>query len=57
MLELASDFLGRKNECVGEMISGRDLCGVHEAGGTPRGSGRALHPRGEVLAPCCVLSA
>ena len=32
-------------------ISGGDPCGVHEAGGAPRGGGHALDPRGQVLAP------
>ena len=52
--ELASDFVGRKKECVVAGISGGDPCGVHEAGGAPRGG--ALHPRGHVAAPPAVFS-
>ena len=51
MFELASDFFGRKKECVVAGISGGGPPWAHEAGGTPRGSGRALDPRGQVLAP------
>ena len=45
MLELVGDFFGRKKECVVAGISG---------GGPPGarlGGGRALDPRGQVLAP------
>ena len=43
MLELAGDFFGRK-ECVVAGISGGEPPWAHEAG-------RALDPRGQVLAP------
>ena len=43
--------------CVGAGISGGGPPWAHEAGGAPKGVGRALHPRGQVDAPCCVLSA
>ena len=56
MLELVGDFFGRKKECVVVGISGRGAPGAHEAGGTPRGVGRALDPRGQVLAPPEVFS-
>ena len=48
MLELVGDFFGRKKECVVAGISG---------GGPPGarlGGGRALDPRGHVLAPPAV---
>ena len=48
MLELVGDFFGRK-ECVGAGISG----GGHRG---PRGRGRALHPRGQVVDPPAVFS-
>ena len=51
MLELDGDFFGRKMECVGAGISGGGPPWAHEPGGAPRGSGRALDPRGQVLAP------
>ena len=38
-------------ECVGAGISGGGPPWAHETGGAPRGSGRALHPRGQVLSP------
>ena len=50
MLELDGDFFGRKMECVGAGISGGGPPWAHEIGGAPRGSGRALDPRGQVLA-------
>ena len=50
MLELDGDFFGRKMECVGAGISGGGLSWAHETGG------RALHPRGLVLAPPAVFS-
>ena len=49
MLELIGDFFGRKKECVVAGISGGDPRGVHEAGGTPQGGGRALDPHGQVV--------
>ena len=51
MLELDGDFFGRKMECVGAGISGGAPLWAHEVGG------RALDPRGQVLAPRCVFSA
>ena len=56
MLELVGDFLWRKKECVGAGISGGEPPWAHEAGGTPRVVGRALHPRGQVDAPRAVFS-
>ena len=44
MLELVGDFFGRKKECVVAGISGGATRG-------PRGKGRALDPRGQVLTP------
>ena len=43
-------------KCGGAGISGREPSWAHEAGGAPRGVGRALHPRGQVLAPSAVFS-
>ena len=54
--ELVGDFCGRKKECVVARISGGEPPWAHEAGGAPRGVGRALHPRGQVLAPPAVFS-
>ena len=54
VLELVRDFFGRK-ECVGVGMSGEGPPGDHEAGGAPQGGGRALDPRGQVLAPSGVL--
>ena len=51
MLELDGDFFGRKKECVGAGMSGGEPPWAHEAGG-----GRALDPRGQVLAPPTVFS-
>ena len=56
MLELDGDFFGRKMECVGAGISGGGPSWAHETGGAPRGSGCALHPPGQVLAPPVVFS-
>ena len=56
MLELVGDFFGRKKKCVVAGISGGGPPGAHEAGGVPRGVGRALDPRGQVLAPPDVFS-
>ena len=55
--ELDIGVCGRKKECMGAGISGGGPPWAHEAGGAPRGVGRALHPRGQVDAPCCVFSA
>ena len=49
MLELDGDFFGKKMECVGAGIRG----GGHPG---PTRQGRALHPRGQVLAPPAVFS-
>ena len=54
--ELASDVFGRNKECMVVVISGGEPPWAHEAGGTPRGVGRALHPHGQVLAPPAVFS-
>ena len=56
MLELVGDFFGRKKECVGAGISGGEPPWAHEAGGAPCRGGRALDPRGQVLAPPAVFS-
>ena len=56
MLELDIRVCGRKKKCVGERISGGWPLWAHEAGGTPRGGGRALHPRGQVGNPPAVFS-
>ena len=50
MLELDSDFFGRKKKCMGAGISGWGPPWAHEAGG------RALDPHGQVLAPPAVFS-
>ena len=56
MLELDGDFFGRKKKCVGAGISGGGHHGPTRQGGTPREGGRALDPRGQVLAPPDVFS-
>ena len=56
MLELDGDFFGKKMECVGAGISGGGPPWAHEIGGRAQGCGRALHPRGLVLAPPAVFS-
>ena len=56
MLELDGDFFGRKKKCVGAGISGGEPPWAHEAGGAPCRGGRALDPRGQVLAPPAVFS-
>ena len=43
-------------ECVGAGISGGGHHGPKRQGGAPKGCGRALHPRGQVLAPPAVFS-
>ena len=53
--ELDIRVWGRKKECVGAGISGGEPPWAHEVGGAPRG-GRALDPRGQVLAPLAVFS-
>ena len=57
MLELDGDFFGRNKECVVAGISEGGPPGTHEAGGAPRGVGRALHPRVQVAAPPVVIFA
>ena len=56
MLELDIRVCGRKKKCVGAGISGGGPPWAHEAGGAPRGVGRALHPRGQVVDPPAVFS-
>ena len=51
VLELVDDFFGRKKKCVGAGISGGGHCGPTRQGGAPYRGGRALDPRGQVLAP------
>ena len=41
---------------MGAGISGGGPHGAHEAGGAPQGGGRALCPRGQVVAPSGVFS-
>ena len=55
MLELHIGVCGRK-ECMGAGISGGEPPWAHEAGGAPCRGGRALDPRGQVLAPPAVFS-
>ena len=50
------NFFGRKKKCVGAGISGGGPRGAHEAGGRTPGGGRALDPRGQVVAPSGVFS-
>ena len=57
VLELYNGVCGRKKKCVGAGISGGGPPWAHEAGGAPRGVGRALHPRGQVAAPPAVIFA
>ena len=54
--ELDNGVCGRKTECVGAGISGGEPPWAHEAGGAPCRGGRALDPRGQVLAPPDVFS-
>ena len=56
MLELVGDFFGRKKECVVAGISGGEPPWAHKAEGRAEGGGRALDPRGEVLAPPAMFS-
>ena len=56
MHELDGDFFGKNMEWVGAGISGGGPLWAHETGGAARGCGRALHPRGQVLAPPAVFS-
>ena len=55
MLELDIRVCGRKKKCMGERISGGGHRGPTRQGARP-GSGRALDPRGQVLAPPAVFS-
>ena len=41
---------------MGERISGGGPPWAHEVGGAPRGVGRNLHPRGQVVDPPAVFS-
>ena len=56
MLELDIRVCGRKKKKMGAGISGGGPPWAHEAGGAPRGVGRALHPRGALVSfpDCCV---
>ena len=56
MLEMDSEFFGRKKECVGAGISEGEPPWAHEAGRAPCRGGRAQDPRGQVLAPPVVFS-
>ena len=56
VLELDIRVCGRKKKCMGERISGGGPPWAHEAGGAPRGVGRARHPRGQVGDPPAVFS-
>ena len=57
MLELDIRVCGRKKKYMGAGISGGGPPWAHEAGGAPRGLGRALHPRDQVAAPPAVIFA
>ena len=56
MLELVFRVCVRQRKKMGAGISGGGPPWAHEAGGAPWGVGRALHPRGQVLAPPAVFS-
>ena len=56
MLELDGDFFWEEEEVCGCRNKWRGATVGHEAGGAPWGVGRALHPRGQVLAPPAVFS-
>ena len=51
MLELDIRVCGRKKKCVGAGISGGGPAWAHEAGGAPRGVGRAPTLVGRVCPP------
>ena len=51
VLELDGDFFGRNMKCVGARISEGTHVGSTRHGGAPSGVGRALHPRGHMVAP------
>ena len=54
MLELVFRVCVKQRKKMGAGISGGGPPWAHEAGGAPRGVGRAFHPRGQVLAPPAV---
>ena len=56
MLELVFRVCVRQRKKKGDGISGGGPPWAHEAGGVPRGVGRALHPRGQVVDPPDVFS-
>ena len=56
MLELDIRVCGRKMKFVGAIISGGGPPWAHEAGGAPRGVGRALRPREHMVGPPDVFS-
>ena len=51
MLELVFRVCVRQRKKMGAGISGGGPPWAHEAGGAPRGVGRALHPRGHMVGP------
>ena len=51
MLELVFRVCVRKKKMMGARISGGGPPWAHEAGGAPKGVGRAPDPRGQVLVP------
>ena len=55
MLELVFRVCVRQRKKMGAGISGGGPPWAHEAGGAPRGAGRALHPRDQVAAPPAVI--
>ena len=56
MLELDGGFFWEEDGVCGCWHKWRGAPGAHETGGAPRGSGRALHPRGQVAEPPAVFS-
>ena len=56
MLELVFRVCVRQRKKMGAGISGGGPPWAHEAGGAPRGCGRALDPHGQVPAPPDVFS-
>ena len=57
VLELVFRVCGRKKKRMGAGISGGGPPWALEAGGAPKGVGRALHPRDQVAAPPAVIFA
>ena len=57
VLELVFRVCVRQRKKMGAGISGGGPPWAHEAGGAPRGVGRALHPRGQVAAPSMIIFA